>query len=330
MKVFVTGATGFIGSQLCMKLASLGHQVHALYRSESKASILFHPDIHLFKGDILDSESLKNAMSGCQQIYHMAAFTDVWIKDESRIYELNVTGTLNVLNAAMETGIQDIVISSTAGVFGPSLDGSEVTETSIREIDFFIEYERTKAIAEEKALAFAQNGMNIRIVNPTRVYGPGVLNPSNSVTKLIASYIHGKWRIIPGDGKSVGNYVFIEDAVNGHVLAMENGSPGEKYILGGDNISYNDFFRLIGEISGEKRLMLKVPLTPIFFASNMAMLANRLTGVKPFITKGLIRKFNYNWRVSSQKSMSNLGYNPTPIKECLAKTVDWIRKNGKA
>jgi nucleoside-diphosphate-sugar epimerase len=330
MKIFVTGATGFIGSKLCMKLADLGNQVHALYRSESKASILFHPDIHLFKGDILDYDSLKNAMDGCQQIYHMAAFTDVWIKDESRIYELNVTGTLNVLNAALETGVKDIVVSSTAGVFGPSLDGIEVTEISIRQIDFFIEYERTKAIAEEMSLEFIQSGLNIRIVNPTRVYGPGVLNPSNSVTKLIASYIAGKWRIIPGDGSSVGNYVFIDDAVSGHLLAMERGRLGEKYILGGDNISYNDFFNLLGEVSGKRRLMLKVPLSPIYFASDLAMMVNRVTGVKPFITKGLIRKFNYNWRVNSQKAISDLGYSPTPVKESLTITIDWIRKNGKA
>jgi len=328
MKVFVTGATGFIGSKLCMKLAGLGHQVHALYRSESKAGILFHPDIHLFKGDILDYDSLKNAMNGCRQIYHLAAFTDVWIKDESRIYELNVTGTLNILNAALETGIKDIVISSTAGVFGPSLDGNEVTETSIRQMDFFIEYERTKAIAEEMSLEFLQSGLNIRIVNPTRVFGPGVLNPSNSVTKLIASYIAGKWRIIPGHGNSVGNYVFIDDAVNGHLLAMEKGRSGEKYIIGGNNISYNDFFNLLGEISGKRRLMVKVPLTPIYFASDLAMMINRVTGVKPFITKELIRKFNYNWLVNSQKAMSDLGYKPTPLTVCLTKTIDWIRENG--
>ncbi len=330
MKIFVTGATGFIGSKLCMKLAGLGHQVHALYRSESKTDILLHPEIKLFKGDILNYESLKNAMNACQQIYHMAAFTDVWIKDESRIYELNVTGTLNVLNAAMETGINDIVISSTAGVFGPSLDGNEVSETSIRQVDFFIEYERTKAIAEEMALGFLQSGMNIKIVNPTRVFGPGVLNPSNSVTKLIASYLAGKWRMIPGNGNSIGNYVFIDDAVNGHMLAMEKGRPGERYLLGGENISYNDFFILIGEIAGRRRLMLKVPLTPIFFASDLAILANKLTGVKPFITKGLIKKFNYNWRVNSQKAINELGYAPASFRESLTKTIDWIKNNGKA
>jgi nucleoside-diphosphate-sugar epimerase len=171
------------------------------------------------------------------------------------------------------------------------------------------------------SLKFIQSGLNIRIVNPTRVYGPGVLNPSNSVTKLIASYITGKWRIIPGDGNSIGNYVFIEDAVNGHVLAMEKGRSGEKYIIGGDNISYNDFFNLLGEISGKRRLMLKVPLSPICFASDLAMMVNRVTGVKPFITKGLIRKFNYNWRVNSQKAISDLGYSPTPVKESLAKQL---------
>jgi NAD+-dependent farnesol dehydrogenase len=328
MKIFVTGATGLIGSHLCQRLAQSGHTVHALYRSESKTTIIQHKNIHLFRGDILDRESLEKAMKACSQVYHTAAFTDVWVKDEKIIYELNVTGTLNVLELAEKLGINDVVVSSTAGVLGPS-SGSEITENTVRQTDYFLEYERTKAIAEQKAIEFSTKGMNVRIVNPTRVYGPGVLNPSNSVTKLISSYIAGKWRIIPGNGNSIGNYVFIDDVVNGHMLAMEKGKPGERYLLGGENISYNDFFDLLGEVSEKRRLMLKVPLSTIYFTSNLAMLANRLTGIKPFITKALIRKFNYNWRVNSQKAISELGYSPAPFKECLIKTIDWIRENGK-
>ncbi len=324
MKIFISGSTGFIGSQLALKLASEGHTVHALYRSLKKASTIVHPNIQLFQGDILNFESIVAAMKGCEQIYHTAAFTEVWARDEKDIYDLNVQGTLNVLNAANELQVCDIVLTSTAGVFGPSTNG-EINEATTLPSGYFIEYERTKAIAEKRALQYLNDGLNIRIVNPTRVFGPGILGTSNSVTILIARYIRGRWRLIPGNGNSIGNYAYIDDVVNGHILAMRHGKPGENYLLGGENISYNDFFSLVGKISGHRRLLLKVPVPVMFLLADFAMLANKLFGIKPFITRWLVKKFSHNWPTSSSKAIKEFGYEITPIEMGIKYTIEWLK-----
>lgn len=324
MSVLITGSTGFIGANLAIYLAEKGVKVHALYRSEKKAEVLQHYNIKLCKGDILDKNSLLRAMEGCTQVFHIAAFTDVWTKTPSLIYDLNVTGTLNVYDVALELGVKDIVFTSTAGVIGPSINGI-VNEDTPKSMDYFLEYESTKALAETKSKEYVEKGLNIRIVNPTRVYGPGLLSKSNSVTIMIKSYYERKWRMIPGNGKSIGNYVFIEAAVLGHVKAMEKGKAGEKYILGGDNVTYLQFFDTLKKLTGIKLFMFKVPLAVMVLISQSAMLINKLFGVKPFITPALVRKFNYNWEVSSQKAIKELGHNIITIEEGMQKTLDWVK-----
>ncbi len=197
MKIFITGATGFIGTVLALKLAERGDTVHALYRSVGKTKVLEHDNIRLFKGDITDVNSLREAMSGCDQVYHVAASTAIWAKDSSWIETLNVTATDNILKLALELGIDKMVFTSTAGVFGPSMNG-EVTEDTRRSIDYFFDYERTKAKAEDLVRAYVKKGLNAVIVNPTRVYGPGPLTKNNGVTIMIKSFSDGKWRIILG------------------------------------------------------------------------------------------------------------------------------------
>ncbi|RLD68724.1 MAG: hypothetical protein DRI95_02130 [Bacteroidetes bacterium] len=328
MKIFITGSTGFIGSKLALKLANSGHIVHALYRSDEKAKNIQHENIMLFKGDITDVESMKTAMQNCEQVYHIAAFTDVWTKIPDLIYDLNVKATENVFKIALNLGIKKVVFTSTAGVFGPSINNI-VTELTERTVDYFLEYERTKAIAEDFAKKYMQKELNVVIVNPTRVYGPGVLSKSNSVTIMIKSYIQGRWRVIPGDGKSVGNYVFIDDIVKGHIIAMEKGKPGERYILGGSNINYIDFFRIIKDISGKKHFMFKLPLVFMLAVSYFMMLLTKLFGVKPMITPALVKKFNYQWNVSSKKAEKELGHQITNFREGATKTIDWLQSVNK-
>lgn len=324
MNIFLTGSTGFIGTNLALKLANDGNRVHALYRSEEKAIDIQHENIKLFKGDITDVESIKAAMQDCQKVYHIAAFTDVWTKNPELIYELNVNATENVLKTALDLGIEKVVFTSTAGVFGPSVNGT-VNESSERAVDYFLEYERTKAIAEKMATKFVQKGLDVVIVNPTRVYGPGKLTKSNSVTIMIKSYIKGRWRVIPGDGKSIGNYVFIDDVINGHLLAMKLGKPGERYILGGLNISYIVFFNTLKKISEQKHFMFKLPLVIMLAVSHFMMLLTKLFGIKPMITPALVRKFNYHWNVSSKKAEKELGYQITNFKKGAEKTISWLR-----
>lgn len=321
MSILVTGSTGFIGSRLCMQLAREGHRVHALYRSRELIPAITHPNIIPFKGDILDLESLETAIRGCSQVFHTAAFTQVWAPDARLIYQLNVTGTLNILETALKHQARDVVITSTAGVLGPSRAG-QVDEFTEPLTTWFTEYERTKAIAEKKALEYINCGLNIRLVSPTRVFGPGRLSQSNSVTRMIRGYYRGSWRFIPGKGDQTGNYAFIDDVVKGHLLAMQNGKTGENYILGGHDLSYNEFFAQLEQITGRKRTMLHLPLPVMMMVAKAAMLGWSLASIPPFITPELVQKFNHHWLVSSQKAVQQLGYSITPIGEALRITLE--------
>ncbi|MFN8240826.1 MAG: SDR family oxidoreductase [Bacteroidales bacterium] len=325
MKYFVTGATGYIGEMLVRNLVKDGHQVHCLYRNPLKTKYIEQENVTLFKGDILDRESLKRAARGCSGLFHTAAFTGIKGSDKE-IYELNVTGTKNVLDAALEAGISEVVLTSTTGVIGPS-SGTVVNESTARSARYFIKYEETKAAGEKVALEYIPRGLNIRIVNPSRVYGPGQFSDSNGVTRMILLYIKGRWRIIPGNGKSIGNYVYIDDVVSGHMLAMQKGKCGERYILGGENADFNEFFRIVSEISGRKQVMFRLPLPVMLAAAGTMEFISALTRTAPFVTRGLVRRYNHNWESSSGKAIRELGYSPRSLREGVASTISWLKDN---
>jgi farnesol dehydrogenase len=167
----------------------------------------------------------------------------------------------------------------------------------------------------------------IVIVNPTRVYGPGYLSKSNGMSLMIQKYLSGKWRYIPGDGERSGNYVYVEDVVSGHLLAMEKGKNGERYVLGGEDITYNQLFRYIREASGVRIRLFKIPLPFLFLAAHLMMLYSKLTGAAPLIVPSWVRKLTHNWIVSSEKAISQLGYSPLSAREGIQRTVDWVRTN---
>ncbi|MBE9518701.1 MAG: NAD-dependent epimerase/dehydratase family protein [Bacteroidetes bacterium] len=323
MKVFVSGATGFIGIQLVKRLVEEGHEVHALFRSESKANLIRHAGVKLFKGDILDKISLDHAIEGCEEAYHVAAFAGVWAKDPEMIFRLNVDGALNVIEAAGKQGVRRVVLTSTAGILGPSHKQS-VHESSPAPESFFTDYEASKFQLEKQLLGRTDTDPEVIVVNPTRVYGPGYLSESNGVTKMIKQYVEGKWRLIPGNGKSSGNYVFVEDVVSGHLLAMHKGRPGERYVLGGENISYNQLFELIREASGVRHRLFKIPLWIMLAAAGVMKFISLLSGRPPLIVPDLVRKFNHNWVVSSQKATNDLGYQATNASTGIQLTVQWI------
>jgi farnesol dehydrogenase len=330
MKYFVTGATGFIGSVLAKKLADSGHIVHALFRSKSKTDSIKHSNIRLFKGDILDPKSLYKAMEGCPFVFHTAAMTKIWTKNPKLYHDINVIGTKNVMETALSLEIKKVVMTSTAGVFGPSLN-REINENTLKKTECFTEYEKTKEEADTLALDFLKKGLEVVVVHPTRVYGPGLIKESNSTTKLIKLYIKGRWPIIPGSGKSIGNYVFIDDVVQGHILAMERGTPGEKYILGGENISYHGFFNSLKKISQKKYLLLRLPFFIIMTFSQITKTLAKVFSFYPFITPEMAKKLNMNWIVSNKKASQELGYRPIPLEEGMKKTIQWLesRKNDK-
>lgn len=326
-RVFVSGGTGFIGARLIGRLVENGCTVHALYRSESKADILRGMEgVKLFKGDILDTGSLQRAMQGCSRAYHAAAFASVWTRDPSRVHELNVQGSLNVVNAAAACGIVRVVITSTAGILGPATDGP-VNEDSPPPSRFFTPYEASKFVLEEELKKLPGEAPEVVIVNPTRVYGPGLMSESNGVTRMIGRYLQGKWRLIPGKGQSMGNYVFVEDVVSGHMLAMEKGETGERYVLGGEDISYNRLFEICRELGNVSYRLFHVPLWLMLGVAHTLMLFTRITGIAPMITPGLVRKFNHNWEVSSKKAGRSLGYEPLSAREGISRTILWLKRN---
>ncbi len=330
MKYLITGATGYIGVQLAKRLAGEGHTVHALYRSESKTAELKNIEgIKLVKGDILFPESLKEAVRGCNGVFHVAALAKPWDKNPQTFYQYNVQGALNVFDAARKAGAFRIVFTSTAGVISPS-NGKPSDEYTPRSVDFFTDYERSKAQAEEKAVDLSKAGMEIVIVNPTRVYGPGQLSDSNGVTRMVKLYLKGKFRTLPGDGKSIGNYVYIDDVIDGHIRAMEQGRAGERYILGGDNVSFNDFFNLLSDLTGKSGKLYKIPIPVMNLAARFMEVRANLTGTPPLLTPPWVKKYLYNWELSSEKAKRDLGYEYTPIEVGLGKTIDWILRNRRS
>ncbi len=219
-----------------------------------------------------------------------------------------------------------IVVTSTAGVLGPS-DSIPIDEKCERTSKFFNSYELSKFEMEKKVLEYAAKGLLVVIVNPTRVFGPGILSEANSATKIINAYIHGKWHFIPGKGNSIGNYVFIDDVVKGHILAMEKGLPGERYILGGTNLNFLDFFSAIAAVSGKRYWMIRLPAQMLIFISSLVFFISRLFGKPPRLAPSWIKRYLLDWAVSSKKAEHNLGYRITPIEEGLEKTVQWLRKD---
>jgi nucleoside-diphosphate-sugar epimerase len=322
---FVSGARGFVGSRLVKELATQGKRVHAFIRpgSELSEEIQTLKNVIVFHGDLRDAAALESATQGCSQAYHLAALAQPWAKDMSLFQEVNVKGTLNVLNACLKNGTQDILITSSAGMFGPQQSVKPVNEQTIP-ASWFSEYEKTKWESVEASKQFLNKGLNIRFVSPTRVFGPGELSTSNAVTKLIHQYMQGKFRFVPGTGHGIGNYAFIDDVVAGHLLAMSKGNTGENYILGGENVSYRYLFDTVGTLSGKKYKLFGVPLFIMLSAASLMEQWANLTGKPPLITPPFVRKYAHDWGTDLSKARDELGYEVTPIGNAIKKTMDWI------
>jgi farnesol dehydrogenase len=322
MNVFLTGATGFIGQKLLGLLVGRGDTVHVLSRSplpECSVNVLE------FRGDILKREDVNRAMQGCNVAYHLAGYARNWARDASVFYRVNVGGTAVVLEAARSCGLTRVVYTSSAMVLGPSND-VPVTESSVRIAPVLTDYERSKIAAEERVVSEAQDGLETVVVCPTRVFGPGLLNEGNSATQMIKMYIEGKWRILPGDGTALGNYAYVADVARGHLCAMEQGWSGERYILGGENVSYLTLFDEIAGIAGVKRRMMHLPRRLAMTAAHAEEVRARIFHGYPAVTPGWAATFLTDCACSSAKAERELDYRITPLRRALRETVDWLRE----
>ncbi len=326
MKIFITGGTGYLGNKLVARLSASGNEINAICHNPSKKKFLQFPGVNIFDGDISDLASMKKAMQGCTQVYHLAGYARVWAKDPTNYYTINVGGTKNILDAAIECGVKKVLYTSTAGVLGPSGE-NPVKEGDKRLGKILNEYEDSKTQAEDLCLEYAQKmGLNVMIVNPPRIYGPGLSSESNGLTNLVKKYLEGKWRIIPGDGQGIGSYVYIDDIIRGHILAMEKGKSGERYILSGVNATYDEFFEILAKVSGIKRNLIKLPLPIMLIAGQLMLLITKITGKPPLLTPKWIKKYSYNWALDCDKAKKELCYSYISLEEGLSKTIEWLNE----
>jgi len=325
MKYFITGATGFIGNRLLEELLRNENEVHILARSPEKVDALPKNQVSVFKGNLFTTDVLEKAIKGCDVVYHLAAYANLWSKDKNLAYETNFTGTKNVLEAALKNEVKKVVFTSSAATLPPSQEKEEVDETAPPPETYLTGYEATKRQAEELCREYCQKGLDVVIVNPSRLYGPGFLNKSNSVTIMIKKYLNGTWRFIPGDGSRLGSYVFIDDVVNGHILAMKKGVPGEKYILGGENISFHGFFKTLSNVSGKKRAMFHIPLSLMSGVAKFEFFMAENFGKPPLITPPWVKRYMQHRPLSSKKAIQDLDYKITPLEDGMIKTIEWIK-----
>jgi farnesol dehydrogenase len=275
---------------------------------------------------VLDIGSIEKAIKNCDQVYHLAGYVKVQAKDPATFYKVNVEGTVNVLEACLKEGVEKIVFTSTCGTFGPS-GVNPTTEDSYRKAKFFTHYARSKYQAEEKVLEYWKKGLEVVIVSPTRVYGPGPLNESNPICRLIKMYLEGKWRIIPEKGEKLGNYAYIDDVVDGHINAMEQGRAGENYLLGGENLSLNHFINQIRRETGVNKKMFKIQLSLLYPFIKIQEIFCKIINKPPFVTTSWLRRLKDDLAFSSKKAEKELDYKITPFSTGLNTTIAWLRKN---
>jgi farnesol dehydrogenase len=325
MRIFVTGATGYIGQRLVEKLLEQGHDVTALVRKIPGDNAFHHPALRYVEGNLLDSASVERAMDSCRQVYHLAAFARPWTANSRTYFEINVQGTIHVLNAALHQRIEKLVYCSSCAVLGRS-NGSPLSEDHVRDVHFFTEYESSKHLAECYVSNYSRRGLPTVIVSPSKVYGPGVWTESNAVSHLMQLYLEGDWHMLPGDGKSLGCFCYIDDVVAGHILAMNYGREGEKYILGGENIQICQFFELIKSISGKNYFIVPVPIWLLMLFGWKEEIGASLFGREPLFTRKWIARYKHDLACSSEKAIRELGYKITPIREGIANTLRWLRE----
>lgn len=332
--ILVTGATGFIGTRLVQFLAERGHHIRALSRREKpetpvaidhRPSLWQNPHVELVRGDILDSDSLARAMDGCDYVFHLAGYAKNWSRDPNIYHDINVKGTKNVFQLALEQGVQRVIWTSSVVTFGPTPPGVMADETFDRTTSHCsTEYEKSKLSAEHEAIPYLAKGLPLVTVNPTRVFGPGLLTEGNVLSKLIDNYDRGKVPFLFNRGINIGNYVMVDDVARGLIQAMERGRVGEKYILGGENASLSQLLHMIDRASDRRHF--QIPLLkygPMVFAWLLQKRAE-LFGIHPTITPGWVETFSLDWACRCDKAQKELGYEPTPLKTAIEQTYQWI------
>lgn len=325
MKVLVTGATGFIGGNVARTLANLGYEVVALVRPGSSTLTLEGKDIRRVQGDVRDRESVAQALKGCQAVIHSAALYTFWAPDPSLIYDINIIGTKTVLEEALKAGVSRCVYTSTVSTVGIPEGGIGTEESVPSHKDLTGHYKRSKHAAEKEALGLAERGLPVVVVNPTAPVGPWDIKPTPT-GRMVLDFIRGR---IPAYVNTGMNLVDVEDVAAGHILALERGRPGERYILGNMNMNLGQMFKVLEEISGKKAPKIEVPIWLAMGVGYMdEFVEGRLLGRVPFIPVEGLRVSRKPMYVNCDKAVNNLGMPQSAVEDALEKAIRWFRDHG--
>ncbi|GBQ13356.1 hopanoid-associated sugar epimerase [Swaminathania salitolerans] len=323
----ITGATGFVGSAVARVLQQRGHRIRLMVRAGADLSNLEGLDFERVTGDLTAPDSFAAALENCRYLFHVAADYRLWVPDPAVMMRANVEGTRRLMLAAQAAGVEKIVYCSSVAALGLTKDASPANETTpITEHDVIGVYKRSKYRAEQEVLKLVrENGLPAVIVNPSTPVGPRDIKPTPT-GQMIVDVASGR---MPAYVDSGLNIVHVDDVAEGHALALERGTIGEKYILGGENYMLGDLFSLIGEVACVRPPRIKLRqswLQPVAVVSEWMA---RGFGVEPRVTRETLAMSRKKMYFTSLKAQEQLGYAPRPARDAVADAITWFREHGR-
>ena len=325
MRALVTGATGFVGSAVARALSRDGWKVRALAREGSDRRNLAQLSAEIALGDLGDRSSLEAALGGCDALFHVAADYRYGVADPGPLYRTNVEGTRNVLEAARRAAVARIVYTSSVATVGLPADGSPGSEeTPVGLADMVGHYKRSKFLAEEVAREFARSGAPVVIVNPSTPIGPGDVRPTPT-GQVVVDAVRGR---IPAYVDTGLNIVHVDDVAAGHLRALDRGRVGERYVLGGENLTLREILVQISRLAGRRPPRIRLPhaaVLPLAFASEALA---RATGTTSRVTVENARMARKHMYFSSDKAVRELGYSWRAPAAAFADAIAWFREQG--
>jgi len=328
MKIFVTGATGFLGSHVARRLLAGGAEVRLLVRSTSRTENIDDLPAERVVGDLREPQSLSKGMAGCEFVFHVAADYRLWARNGQDLYDSNVEGTRNILTAARGAGVRRVVYTSSVATMGFGNNGRLTDERSPVSLGNMIgDYKRSKFLAERLVIEAAQAGQNVVIVNPTTPIGERDIKPTPT-GRIVVDFLRRKFPAYVDTGL---NLVDVADCAEGHVLAMEKAVPGERYILGGENLTLKQILDKLAVITGLPSPKVRLPYA-VAYATGVVdtLVTGTIRRREPRVTLDSVRMGRKKMFVTSVKAERELGWNPHPVDDALRRAVEWFRANGYA
>jgi dihydroflavonol-4-reductase len=327
MKTLITGASGFVGSAVLRRLLETGHEVRALVRPSSLRANLEGLTLEIVEGDLNDPASLERALQGCEALYHVAADYRLWTPTPQTLYQNNVTGTRNIMRAAGNAGVKRIVYTSSVATLGLDRAGAPANEDTPVTLQHMIgHYKRSKFLAEAEVRRLVENeGLPVVIVNPSAPVGPRDIKPTPT-GRLIRDAAKGQMPAYVDTGL---NIVHVDDVADGHLQAFAQGRIGERYILGGEDMTLRQILEVLAAITGRPAPRIRLPhnvvLPVAYLTETWARIARR---GEPRVTIDGVRMAKKKMFFTSAKAKRELGYSPRPVLEALRDAVLWFRTNG--